>query len=96
MARLVARQPNGKLCIFSTIIDTFIKWNMTDDEYVEWCAEKERDQARFRIKNELYKFNFVISNYSPLTDSIEEFNKILTEMGCRQDELKKGGENENT
>ena len=94
MARLVARQPNGKLCIFSTIIDTFIKWNMTDDEYVEWCAEQAREQARSRINNGLEKFNFVISNYSPLTDSIEEFNKILTEMGCRQDELLKKGGNE--
>lgn len=92
MARLVARQPNGKLCVFSTNIDTFIKWNMTDDEYVEWCAEQAREQALFRINNELEKFNFVISYYTPLTDSIEEFNKILTEMGCRQDELKKGGE----
>ena len=31
----IARQKNGLLCRFSTVIDTVTDYNMTDEEYID-------------------------------------------------------------
>ena len=42
----IARQKNGLLCRFSTVIDTVSDYNMTDEEYIEMCAQKARSEER--------------------------------------------------
>jgi hypothetical protein len=32
-------QPNGKLAVFSTIVDHFTHLNLTEDESVQWCRD---------------------------------------------------------
>ena len=50
MSSFVTRQPNGKLCRFSRVVDTVTHWNLTDEEYIELCAEEAREEARDLIK----------------------------------------------
>ena len=38
----VSQQPNGRYCLFSTVVDTVTHWYMTAEEYIEMCAEKAR------------------------------------------------------
>ena len=42
MGAFIARQPNGLLCRWSTIVDNITHYNMTEDEYIEYRAERAR------------------------------------------------------
>lgn len=83
MGRFIARQPNGLLCRFSTNVDTIIDGNMTEEEYVEMCAEEAREIARENLKNPRFikPFSMVKEYFLPTNNTREEFIKILREMG---------------
>ena len=81
MGAFISRQPNGKLCRFSSVVDTVTDYNMTEEEYIEMCAEQAREEARDRIKNKLRPFQWVKEYFKPMEMSQEEFDKILKEMG---------------
>lgn len=53
MGAFIAKQPNGLYCRFSTIVDCPTDWNMTEEEYIEMCAEKAREEARRVLANYL-------------------------------------------
>ena len=57
MSAFIARQPNGRLCRHSTVVDCVTAYNMTDEEYIELCAENAREEARDVIKNHLKPFH---------------------------------------
>lgn len=80
MAGFVARQPNGLLCRFSTVVDCVTHYNMTEDEYIEMRAEMARDEARDVIENHIRPFDEIKDYFSPNNMSKEEFDKILKEM----------------
>lgn len=46
----ISRQPNGLLCRFSTVTDTITDYNMTDEEYIEVCAQKAREEGSRNIE----------------------------------------------
>ena len=85
MAGFIARQPNGKICRFSTVVDTVTDWNMTEEEYIEMCAqeaaEMARDKAKETLKKHIQSFNEVKKSFCPGNHSVEEFNEILKQMG---------------
>lgn len=81
MGAFIARQPNGLLCRFSSIVDTITHYNMTDEEYIEYCAENAREEARRNLENHVKPFRLVIQYFVPNNCSVEEFNNYLKEMG---------------
>lgn len=81
MGAFISRQPNGKLCRFSSIVDTVTDYNMTEEEYIEMCAEQAREEARDRVKTKLKPFQWVKDYFKPMEMSEEDFKKILKEMG---------------
>lgn len=81
MASFIARQPNGKLCRFSTMVDTVTHINMTEEDYIELCAERGREEARDVLKNYIQPFNMVKDRFVPNNNTVEEFNELLKEMG---------------
>lgn len=80
MAGFISRQPNGLLCRFSSIVDTITHYNMTEEEYIEMCAERAREEAREVLQNHLKPFPWVEDYFAPNNMSTEAFNKILEEM----------------
>jgi inosine/xanthosine triphosphate pyrophosphatase family protein len=46
MAYQVIKQPDGKLAVFSSYSDTWVCWDGTPDEVVEYFAEKAANDAR--------------------------------------------------
>ncbi len=80
MGAFIARQPNGLLCRFSTVVDTVTNYNMTDEEYIEMCAEKARKEAREIIENYTKPFEEVKNYFIANNMTQEEFNRILLEM----------------
>lgn len=44
MGRQIIKQPNGKYCIFSTVVDSVTDCNMTVEEIIEkWVDELKKD-----------------------------------------------------
>lgn len=81
MGAFIARQPNGLLCRFCSILDTLTHYNMTEEEYIEYCAEKAREDAKWLLEHNVKPFNLVIKDFWPRNMSVEEFNAYLREMG---------------
>lgn len=79
MGSFIAKQPNGLYCRFSYVVDCPTDWNMTEDDYIEMCAEKAREQARYVLKNRLGSFDTVIEDFIPINMSKEEFDNFLKE-----------------
>lgn len=77
----VARQPNGRLCLFSSIVDCPIIYQMTDDDYVEYCAERAREEARKNLQNKkfLKSMKMVVAETTDENMSEDELFKILRE-----------------
>lgn len=93
MGRIVSKQPNGKYCIFSTIVDNFIICDCTEDEYIEFCVEEAKEQAKENairaLKKHLQPFDSVIANFHPSNEEdLQDFIKILKLVGFADDKIK--------
>ena len=80
MPGFTARQPNGLLCRYSTVVDCVTDYNMTEEDYINLCMEKARAEAEEIIKGFLRPFEFVKDYFIPNNMTQEEFDKILEEM----------------
>ena len=89
MGAFIARQPNGLLCRFSTIVDCITHYNMTEEEYIEMEAEKAREEARNVINNYLRPYELIDEYFVPNNMSQVEFEAIKKEM---EQTLKKRGQ----
>lgn len=81
MGSFIARQPNGKLCRFSTMVDTLTHCDMTEEDYIEMCAEKGREEAREVLKHYIKPFEKVKEMFVPDNNTIEEFDQLLRALG---------------
>ena len=80
MGSFICRQPNGLLCRFSTVVDCITDYNMTDEEYIEKCAEQAREDARYRIDRHLLDYSEVDRRFAPYNMSYDEYQHIKKEM----------------
>ena len=80
MGAFIARQPNGLLCRFSTVVDCITDYNMTEDEYIEMCVEKARKEARDAIDHYIEPFEIVDRCFFPNNMTTEEHKRIMKEM----------------
>ena len=60
MGAFIARQPNGLLCRWSSVVDNITHYNMTEEEYVEYCAEQAREQAKRELKGYIQPFSEIL------------------------------------
>lgn len=80
MGAFIAKQPNGLYCRFSTVVDCPTDWNMTEEDYIEMCAEKAREDAKITLERYLRPFEMVKEYFHPNNMTEEEFKKCLKEM----------------
>ena len=85
MGGFIAKQPNGLYCRFSTVVDTITNMNMTEEDYINYCIERAKEQAEREAKDVLkhwvHSFDEVKDSFYPGNNTIEEFNEMLHEMG---------------
>ena len=81
MPAFICKQPNGKYCRFSTVVDTVTHWNMTEQDYIDLCVERAKEEAREVLERYTRPFDEVKKQFMPNNDTVEEFNKLLIEMG---------------
>ena len=83
MGAMICKQPNGKYCRFSTVVDTVTDYNFTKEEYISGITGtvKNNEEAKEIIENHTRPFLEVIERFQAENESVEEFNKKLIEMG---------------
>lgn len=86
MGAFIARQPNGLLCRFSSVVDCITDYNMTEEEYIEMCAEKARKEARDVLDHYMQPFELVDKRFYPNNMTVEEHKRIMKEMEKPADE----------
>ena len=84
MGSFICKQPNGKYCRFSTVVDTLTHCDMTEEEYIEMCAEKARKEARDVLENYVKPFEWVKEHFWPNNNTIEEYDQLLKELGDKE------------
>lgn len=89
MSRFIARQPNGLLCRFSTIVECPTTWNMTEQEYINLCIEEAKERAEHDAKEVLAyyvkPFSEVTDSFKPENMSKEKFREFLKETAKKID-----------
>lgn len=80
MGAFIAKQPNGRYCRFSSIVDCPTDWNMTEEDYIELCAEKAREEARFTLANYLRPYEWIKERFLPMNMSEADFEEVCKEM----------------
>lgn len=80
MPSFISKQPNGLYCRFSTVTDSITHYNMTAEEYIEYCAEKAKETARWILEHDLEPFEKVEGNFCDTIMTRDEFDKILKKM----------------
>ena len=84
MAGFIARQPNGLLGRHSTIVDCVTDYNMTEEEYINLCAERAAEEAKREAKEVLEgyirPFQLIKDYFAPNNMTQEEFERILEDM----------------
>lgn len=81
MGAFIARQPNGLLCRHSIVVDCVTHYNLTEAEYIQMRGEYEATEA---IQHHLRPFDEVIERFYPHNMTVDEFNKLLLEMGSEK------------
>lgn len=84
MGAFISRQPNGRLCRFSTVVDCITHYNMTEEDYIEMCAERAREEARYIIDHHLVPFERVIQDTRFYNMTKEEFEMIREKMELKE------------
>jgi len=79
----IARQPNGLLCRFSTIVDAVTHINMSEDDYIEMCAERAREKAKRDLEDKRFvkSFDCVLEDTRFDNMTYDEWQSYLKEMG---------------
>ena len=87
MAGFVSKQPNGKYCRFSTIVDCPTHINMKFDDYVKVVEDMQHLTHEFAIReaqdvidNYLRPFSEVINRYIPNNMSERMFLETIKKM----------------
>lgn len=79
MAGFIAKQPNGLYCRYSSVVDNITHYNMTEEDYIELCVERAKEEAR-EILEHAVPFDRVVSALYPDTKrDLRGMNKILKE-----------------
>ncbi len=89
MGSFITRQPNGLICRYSSIVDCPTNWNMTDGEYIAYCMEKARDEARKEIESQMQPFDRVKRDFAPYNMTKKRFNEVLKQMELPAEDAKK-------
>ena len=79
----IARQPNGLMCRFSTIVDAVTHINMSEEDYIEMCSERAREEAKRNLENKHFgkTFDCVLEDTRFYHMTYDEWQGYLKEMG---------------
>lgn len=83
MGRVLIRQPNGKLMVWSTFVEEPVGVNMTKEDYIEFKKEEAEKQALYdleRARDSNYLYDLIFT-YNMDDEEIEKFRRVLINAG---------------
>jgi hypothetical protein len=84
MSGYIARQPNGLLCRFSKIVDCVTDYNMTEEDYINLCIERSKEEAIKEaedvLKRWMHPFEDVLEDTKPYNITNDELREQFKEM----------------
>ena len=90
MGSYIARQPNGLLCRFSSVVDAVTHYNYSEEDYIELCAERAREEARRNLQDLHFvkPFDRVLEDIRFYNMTYDEWVKQAGEMGYTEPDWK--------
>ena len=76
----IIKQPNGKYCLFSTIVDSVTYYNMTKEEIVKVWTEKAKIDFEDKVSGIIEKLDKGEKPYFQFTLNYEEMLKTILEV----------------
>ncbi|WP_310603581.1 hypothetical protein [Anaerosporobacter sp.] len=76
----IARQPNGLLCRHSTVTGCITDYNMTEEDYINLCMEKAKEEAKEVLMNYVRDIQAIKDYFLPHNMTEQDFEIILKEM----------------
>jgi hypothetical protein len=91
MGRQIIKQPNGKYCIFSSIVDNVISYNMGEEEIINKFVEESKIEIEKNVKEIIALLNNNEKPYYQFTHSYEEMLKTIKNIHGEEeaDEVRK-------
>ena len=80
MAQQIIKQPNGKYCLFSTIVDNVTHYNMSKEEIVEAWTEHAKKEFERKVAAITEKLDGDEKPYFQFTLSYEDMLKTIVDI----------------
>lgn len=98
MGRQIIKQPNGKYCVFSTVVDSVVYYNMTQEELVKEFANDYGSYVQEKIIEIIEKLEVGGKPYYQFTMDYEEMMETIKDIhGDKEfNEVKKVIEKDNS
>ena len=83
MAGMISKQPNGLYCRYSTVSDGLTHYNMTRQEYIDYCIERVIVEANDMLDNYLHSFDEIKESLS-IYETKEGFDELIKIMETKK------------
>lgn len=80
MARQIIKQPNGKYCIFSSIVDSVTLYDMDEQDIINEWAEESRIEIERNVKKIISDLNEGKHPYYQFTKTFDEMIDLIKEI----------------
>jgi hypothetical protein len=80
MGAIIAKQPNGLYCRVSTVVDAPTHYNMTKQDYIDYCVEQARQEAEEILSKYCKDFEYALDfvQYGKNTNMTKaEYDKFI-------------------
>lgn len=78
MGRYIIKQPNGKYCVFNSVIDNVTDYDMTVDDIIEDWLKETRDEIVEKVKSIISKLESGVKPY--YNNSEFTYNEMIAEI----------------
>lgn len=80
MGWISAIQPNGKICVLSTVVDGIIYDNLTDEEYIKAMGERARENAERNARWDIEEMRKGDGNFEQIKDGFYPDDEVAIEQ----------------
>lgn len=92
MGRMIVKQPNGKYCRFSTVIDCPTVINMTEEEYIQLRIHEAIDEAiedaKDTLKHYVHTMDEMDKSFRNTNMTKKKYEQLKEEMKDENGEMK--------
>ena len=80
MGRQIIKQPNGKFCIFSSIVDSVTFYHMEEQDIINEWVEESRKEIEKKVKEIIADLNEGKKPYFQFTKTYDEMLQTIKEI----------------